>query len=109
MKSLKLALVAMFIATALVSAANTDGFKSKEQKFVNIIFTDAIRNPVLVRTMYLQLNPGFLSTHEQLYVVDVTYNDVTYRILGSRYSWVKFFRQKWMFPGGDDSFVKNLD
>ena len=108
MKTFKLALVAMFIAIATVSMANADGFKSKPKKVVSITFANAVHNHELVKAMYLQLDPGFLDTHEHLYVVDVTYNGVVYRILGSRYSWINFFRQKWLFPGGDDGKVKNI-
>jgi hypothetical protein len=58
--------------------------------------------------MYLQLDPSFLNVYEQLYVVEVTYNGTVYRILGSRHSWISFFRLKWKFPAASDTEVKNI-
>jgi ABC-type glycerol-3-phosphate transport system substrate-binding protein len=110
MKSLKLILALMFIALMTASMASTDGgFKSKPKKVVSITYANAIRNPELVATMYQQLDPSFLDTHEHLYVVEVTHNGVLYRILGSRQSWIKFFRLNWKFPGDNGANMKSVE
>jgi hypothetical protein len=108
MKTLKFALVALILACTLAGMANTDGFKSKPRKAVSITYQEAIKNPMLKSAMKLQLDPGFLNTIEQLYVVEVTYNNVLYRILGSRQSWISFFKgpititsEKCRIPYGD--------
>jgi hypothetical protein len=108
MKTLKLMLVALFIASAAVCSANADGFQGKPKKSVNITFANAIQNRELVKTMYLQIDPGFLDSYQQLYLVEVTHNNVVYRILGSRQSWINFFRIKWRFPSDSGTEVKNI-
>jgi hypothetical protein len=92
MKTLKIALIALFVSTALVNSAAADGFKSKPKKAVNITFDKAVKNPELALAIYQQVNPEFLNNIEQLYVVEVVYNGALYRILGSRQSWISFFR-----------------
>jgi len=94
MKTLKLALVATLVACMMVGFANTDGFKSKPKKTMNTTITKALQNPELVVAMYNQLEPSFLNDNEQLYVVTVNHNWTIYRILGSRLSWIKFFRMQ---------------
>ena len=99
MKTLKIALIAMFIATAMVNQAATDEFKSKPKKALNMTFDRAIKNPSLVTAIYQQVDPVFLNKIEQLYIVELTYNGVVYRILGSRQSWLRFFRPRPLLPG----------
>ena len=94
MKTLKFALIAMFLATALVNQAASDGFKTKPKKAINMTFDRAIKNPELVTVMHAQIDPEFLNTIEQLYVVEVDYRGIVYRILGSRQSWIQFLRPK---------------
>lgn len=107
MKTLKLIMAAMFIAMMTAGMAATDGgFKSKPKKTVSITYANAIRNPELVQSMYQQLDPGFLDTHEYLYVVEVVHHGVLYKILGSRQSWIKFFVLNWKFPGDNGTKVK---
>lgn len=108
MKTLKIALIALILASTLAGMANADGFKSKPMKATNITYQEAIKNPGLKTAMKLQLDPGFLNTIEQLYVVEVTYNQVLYHILGSRQSWISFFKgpilkiwKRAMVPYGD--------
>jgi hypothetical protein len=92
MKTLRFALIAVFIATALVNQASADDFKGKPRKAVSITFDRAVKNPGLVMAIYQQVDTRFLNTIEQLYVVEVVYNGALYRILGSRQSWIRFFR-----------------
>ena len=89
----------MFIATAFVNQAATDEFKSKPRKALNMTFDRAIKNPSLVTAIYQQVDPVFLNKIEQLYIVEVTHNGVVYRILGSRQSWLRFFRPRPLLPG----------
>jgi hypothetical protein len=94
MKTLRLALVATFVALTLMSLANADGFKGKPKKVVNITIDKALQDPGLEAAMYRQVDPSFLKNVEQLYVVDVVYNWTIYRIMGSRQSWFKFFKAR---------------
>jgi hypothetical protein len=99
MKTLKFALIAVLVACTMVSLANADDFKSKPRKSVHITFDKAIKNPGLVMSIYQQVDPKFLNSIEQLYVVKVEYMGVVYHILGSRQSWLSFFRPKPIPPG----------
>jgi hypothetical protein len=92
MKTLKLALIALFVATAMVNQAAADEFRGKPKKAVNITFDRAVKNPGLVAAILDQVDPKFMNTIEQLYVIEVIYNGALYRILGSRQSWLKLFR-----------------
>jgi len=94
MKTLKFALIAALVACTMVSLANVDGFKSKPKKVINITYDRAIQIPGLVIAMHQQLDDEFLNKIEHLYVVEVTYHGKLYRILGSRQSWLNFFRPK---------------
>jgi hypothetical protein len=99
MKTLKFALIAMFIATAMVNQAASDEFKSKPKRALNLTFDRAIKNPGLVTAIYQQVDPAFLNTIEQLYIVEVVHHGTVYRILGSRQSWIRFFRPRPLLPG----------
>jgi len=94
MKNLKFALIAAIVACTMVSLANFDGFKSKPGKAVNMTFDRAMKNPGLVISMYEKIDPKFLDEYDLLYVVEVVHNGALYRILGSRQSWIKFFRPR---------------
>jgi len=109
MKTLKIALIATFVAFAMVSAASADGFKSKPKKEVKTTFDQAIKNPGLVLAMYEQIDPEFLNDFEQLYVVEVVYNGANYKILGSRQSWIRFFNLEWKYVTGKKHFGKSVD
>jgi len=98
MKTLKFALIAALIACTMVSLANADEFKSKPRKAVNMTIDRALKNPALVMSMYQKIDPEFLNHIEYLYVVEVEHNGALYRILGSRQSWLKFFRPKPIGP-----------
>jgi hypothetical protein len=99
MKTLKIALIVMFIATAMVNQAASDEFKSKPKKTASITFANAVKIPGLVDALYQQVDPKFLNKIEQLYIVEVVYNGAIYRILGSRQSWIRFFRPRPLLPG----------
>ena len=92
MKTLKFTLIALIVASTLISAANADDFRGKPKKVAQITFASAVKNPDIVAAIFDQVDPGFLNRIEQLYVVEVTYNGILYKILGSRQSWLKLFR-----------------
>jgi hypothetical protein len=98
MKTLKLVLIAAFFATALISQASADKTNIRaEFPGVSLTFDRAIQNHALVVTMYAQLDPEFLGRYQQLYVVNVFYNGMHYKILGSRQDFVSFFSNKWNY------------
>lgn len=93
MKTLKLAMVAVIIAFAMVSVANTDnGSKIVAKKVVHITFEKAVQNPALRLAMHQQLNPSFLKVDKPFYTVSVSLGSTVYRITGSRSQWVSFLK-----------------
>jgi hypothetical protein len=95
MKALKLALVATFVAFAMVTVANADGFKSKPKpiKVVNLTLEKAMTIPGLVAAMYAQIDKDeLLNGTQHIYVAEVTYNGTLYRINGTLLQWIRFFR-----------------
>ena len=96
MKTLRIAMIATFVALAMVSLANTDGFKIKpDKKVVNLTFAQAMQVPGLVAAMYQQLNAEFLKINQHSYTLDVVYNGYICRITGSFDQWTMFFRLRW--------------
>jgi hypothetical protein len=92
MKTLRFTLVALIVAFTLVNVANADDFRDNPKKSAKITIANAVKIPGMVATIREQVDPGFLNTIEQLYVVKVNYQGVQYNILGSRQSWLKIFR-----------------
>lgn len=110
MKSLKLVMIATLLTfTAVSIAKNTEELKSKPNKIVNITFDQAVQIPGLVVAIYQQVNPDFLDKLEQLYIVQVEYNDIHYRILASRRNWIQFFRLEWKYVIETDRLVRKAD
>jgi hypothetical protein len=91
MKAMKLAMVAILIASTVVCMANADGFKPKPKKAYTITLIKARHIPGLVAEMRAQLNPGFLLLEQPVYTQDVIYNGALYRITGTRAQWLLFF------------------
>ena len=92
MKTLRIALIVALIATAMVNQANADGFRTNPKKAVHITLDKAFKDSGLIQALRTQVDASFLNTIEQLYIVEVTYKNVVYRILGSRQDWLKVFR-----------------
>ena len=92
MKTLKIALIVALIATAMVNQANADGFRTNPKKSVHITLDRAFKDPGLIQALRTQVDASFLNTIEQLYIVEVKYNNVAYKILGSRQDWLIVFR-----------------
>mgnify|MGYP001400361265 CR=1 FL=1 len=92
MKTLKILLIVTLTAFTMISMANTDGFKANPKKSIHTTFDKAMKDRGLVLAIREQVDPSFLNTIEQLYVVEVKYNNVVYKILGSRQDWLRLFR-----------------
>jgi hypothetical protein len=95
MKALKLAMVAILIASTMVCLANADGISSKPKKTCSITLIKALHNPGLVAAMRAQLDPGFLNNSQLVYIAEVTYEGIVYRIRGTEIQWRLFFYPKW--------------
>jgi hypothetical protein len=97
MKTLKLALVATIVAFAMVTVANADGFQPKPKpiKVVTLSLEKAMSIPGLVAAMYAQIDKSdLLNGMQHVYVAEVKYNGVLYRISGTVLQWLNFFRLK---------------
>jgi hypothetical protein len=95
MKTLKFAMIAALLACTLVSLANTDGFKEKPKKIINLTFEKAVHTPGLVVAMYQQLDESILNSNQLVITADVVYQGTTFRITGSYSQWFRFFSGKW--------------
>jgi len=99
MKTLKIAMIAAFVAFAMVSLANNDGFKTKpDKKVINMTIDQATKIPGLVVAMHEQLNEDFLKNNQRSYTKDVVYLGVIIRITGTYAQWKLFFRQPFFMP-----------
>jgi len=95
MKTLKLALVATFVAFTMVTVASADDFKSKPKftKAVNLTIEKAMQDPGLVAAMYAQIHEDdILHLGLPPFIFEVKYNGAIYRISGTRAQWIWFFR-----------------
>jgi hypothetical protein len=93
MKTLRFTLIAVLVAFAAATFANADGFKTKPtKKIVSITLEQAVQVPGLAVAMFQQLNSDFLLKNQHVYIKDVDYNGVTFRITGTYDGWVQFFR-----------------
>jgi hypothetical protein len=95
MKAMKLAMVTILISSTMVCLANVDGISPKPKKACNITLIEALHNPGLVAAMRAQLDPGFLNNSQLVYIVEVTYEGIVYRIRGTDIQWRLFFTPKW--------------
>jgi hypothetical protein len=101
MKTLKLAMIATFVAFSMVSLANADGFKSKVQpiKVVNVSIEKAVQIPGLLLAMYEQIKADeLLNGNQYTFVAEVTYQGVKYRISGTLPQWINFFKMQGALP-----------
>ncbi len=101
MKTLKLALVATLVAFAMVSVANANGSKDTPvpAKIVNLTLEQATHYPGLVAAMYAQIDKeDFLNNPSLIYVAEVNYNGILFRISGSRAEWIRFFKLQGVPP-----------
>lgn len=112
MKTLKLALLATFVAFVMVNFATADDIKPKPKpsKMVSLTFEKAIHVPGLPAAMYAQIDPQDVLDSPQLnYVARVTMNGVFYKISGTREQWIRFFRVKKDLPfnTNDEPVIKS--
>jgi len=96
MKTLNLALVALFLVSALTSLAAGEGDTGKK-KVKRIAFERAIENPTLVNAMYAQLTDEFLEDEQPIYAVRVIYQGETLYVVGTYEQWEWFFKSKKLF------------
>ena len=104
MKTLKFAVIALFVAFTMASLANADKFtdrpgKIKPIKAVSLTMEKAAQIPGLVAAMYAQLDrDDFLNNPQQYYVARVFYKSAIYRISGTYDQWYRFFKIKGDLP-----------
>ena len=89
MKTVKLVMIATLLTFTAVSIANAGS--TGKMNDINISFEKAIQNPGLVVAMHQQLNGDFLSSDKTVYNVNVVYQNIIFRITGSRAQWEIFF------------------
>jgi hypothetical protein len=97
MKTLKLAMIAILLATAMVNTANAADEPKVNQAsaVINLTFQQAIQSAGLVAAMYNQLNGGFLGGPGIQYItLKVTYQGHVYLITGTSEEWSLFFNHK---------------
>lgn len=91
MKNLRLAMVAAILSLAMLSYAGVKPSPTSKT-VVKITLKQAQTEPGLVIAMQAQLKISFLKVEKNgLYVGTVYYNNVIYKIYGSRTQWVRFF------------------
>lgn len=105
MKTLKLTLVTFILFSAVAVFSNQTCLESEKKrpvKCVKISLKEAIKDPVLVWTMYNQLDNSFLMTENQgTYTKTVIYNGALYFITGTHDEWVLFFVMDYTGPKVD--------
>lgn len=95
MKTLKYAIIAVFVTCTMVSLAKADGLKEKPKNIISLTLEKALHNQGLVVAMYQQLNPSFLNNNQLTYTVSVNFEGTLYRISGTYSQWREFFRRPW--------------
>jgi hypothetical protein len=110
MKTLKLTLIAVVLLSAVTAFSNNvtrTAENKKHTKCVKMSLSEAIQDPVLVWTMYNQLNDSFLRT-ENLgsYTASVLYNKTVYLITGTYEEWALFFVMDYTGPKIDHQRTK---
>ena len=112
MKTLKFALIALLIATAMVNSASADDIKSKPKftKMVTLTIDKAIQDPGLVAAMYAQLDEkDILHFGLPPYIFEVKYNGALYLISGTLGQWIQFFRLKGVGSKKSKEVVFNIN
>jgi len=96
MKTVKLIMITILLATAMVNNASADEPRFNQASVViKLTFQQAIQSPGLVAAMYKQLTGGFLGGPGIQYITfQVTYQNQVYRITGSTDEWSLFFNHK---------------
>lgn len=93
MKSVKLILVAVLFATAIVNTANADiPRRDAASNIIRLTYMEAIQVPGLVAAMQAQLNGAFLgSPGINTVTLRVKFQNHVYLITGTRAQWNAFF------------------
>jgi len=112
MKTLKIALVAMFVAFTMAGMSNPDGFRSnpKFKKVIILSYAKAVQNPGLVSAMHQQIyKEDVLDVHQYNSSCTVIYQKNTYLINGTREQWMDFFRMKGTPPVSKKSNIAIIE
>jgi len=93
MKSAKLILIAVLVATAIVNTANADiPRRDAASNIIRLTYTEAIQDAGLVAAMHAQLNGAFLgSPGLNTVTLRVKFQNHVYLITGTRTQWNIFF------------------
>jgi hypothetical protein len=109
MKALKLAMVAVLIASTVVCLAGIDGIKPKPKKVITMTLLKARHIPDLVATMHAQLDPSFLFKPQKVYTQEVTHKGALYRITGTYDQWRVFFYPNGKYPKKSNKYLERID
>lgn len=95
MKTLNIKSIVILAVVLLAGySANAQVIKEKPrfQLGINIYLEKAIKNPGLVRAMYMQVHPqDVIEAHQHIYVAEVHFNGKIYLIKGTVDEWMLFF------------------
>jgi hypothetical protein len=95
MKNIKFTLLLGLITNPNVEREEANGEVVKRTKVVNITFLQALEYPELVMAMIEQLDAGFLKGERQLFITEIVYDDILFRMIGTYDQWRVFFENKW--------------
>jgi len=95
MKTLKIASVAMMVVFALACLSASAQVVREKPDFklvTNLTYEKAMKDPLLVKMMYLQLSKQeYVNADQELYVATVICRNRTYKVIGTREQWDFFF------------------
>jgi hypothetical protein len=96
MKSLKLGMIAIFIALAMVSAAKTGSGGGNGTGKINILtLHQASSNLALIAAIYQQVPyDEVLNSSQTVFAAKVIFEGQHYEIVGSLDSWIAFFKME---------------
>jgi hypothetical protein len=104
MKVLKLAMVSVVLALAMVATASADEIHAKPGKVVKVTVAQALKIQGLATEMYKQLDESMLNNNQQVYVGRVKHNHNLYLISGNYNQWKRFFSMKWKYYAVPNQF-----
>lgn len=92
MKSLKLMMIAAFLATAIVNQAASDGSQTTpNKKVIEINVLQAMSNPALYEATRTQVNHNMFVKDLQVYTAKVVFLNYIFYISGTYEQWTWFF------------------
>jgi len=108
MKNLKLVMIVTLLTFSVVSISNAGVLAGKQQlKATHITFEQALQNQGLVVAMYQQLDASMLQGNLVVrQTLNVTHENIVYRITGTLDQWVMFFGYQ-VIIGGNKSKIRS--